>query len=76
MQEAQDIEPLVYTAKQLAKKLLVSPRTLRRWAASNQLPPPILPGRWDRAAFDEWYADKSVTGGQLRTSAPCGSENH
>ena len=51
--------PLAYGASELARRLEVSPRHVRRLNASARLPRPIFLGRsvrWFAAEIEEWLA--------------------
>jgi len=41
------------TTQEVARRLRMSERTLRRWVSSGLLPEPVLPGRWLRKTIDD-----------------------
>lgn len=54
------IPPDTHTTSDLAKRLKLSERQLRRMAAAGTLPAPVKFGRvtrWTRVSIDDWLAD-------------------
>ncbi len=56
---AENIAALVYVASEIAAKLKVSEKQVRRWGDSGAMPKPIRLGRivrWNAQAIDDWIA--------------------
>jgi predicted DNA-binding transcriptional regulator AlpA len=56
---ADSAKPLVYVAGDIAGKLLVSEKQVRRWGDSGAMPKPIRLGRivrWNAQVIDDWIA--------------------
>ena len=61
-------DSVLLSCQEVAARLSVSARTLRRWVAAGEFPPAttVLPGghlRWRLAAVDEWVASRDVAAG-------------